>query len=411
MNENVALQRVLSDRIWAMHDGSLRAMLAELPARMAIGAAPLAAGGVLAAARTQRAVGETGAVAVIPIRGVIERSPGLFSYYFGGASTEALTAALREAVADPGVTAIVLDIDSPGGTVGGVMELAEELAAARKEKPITAVASGMMASAAYWLGAQASQVVAAPSSLIGSVGVYVLHEDVSQALDNMGVKMTFLSYGDNKTEGNPYEPLSENAREHMQEMVNAHGLAFEKAVARGRRTTVEEVHSKFGRGRLFTAAGALNAGMADRIGTIDDALAKHGARRNLATRAVSFVDSLASTVAASNAEKTKRVDDEDLPITAFAYRGDPEKTADWHLPIEFSTEEKTVKHIRLAVQMWSRTEMPDEAEKERARERVKKAAKDHGIEISDDDLKGSGTTLDIAADAARRRRQLELASL
>lgn len=410
MNENMLLRRALGDRLWCMYDASFRAMLAELPTRMTMSAPALQAAQEMVALKSQRAVGDTGTVAVIPIQGVIEQSPSVFSYYFGGASTGALTAALREAVADPGITAIVFDVDSPGGSVGGVMELAEEIASARKQKPITAVVSGMMASAAYWLGSQASEVIASPSSLTGSVGVYTLHEDISQYLDNAGVKMTFVSFGDNKTEGNPYEPLGDDAKAHLHDLVNTHGHAFEKAVARGRRTTVDEVHKKYGQGRVFTADKALKSGMVDRIGTIDDALAKHGAKRHLSSRAFSFAEILAS----SGAEKTKRVDDEDLPITSFAYRGDPEKTADWHLPIEFSTEEKTVKHIRNAIARWSKTEMPDADEKNKARERIKKAAKDHNIDMSDGDLQGAADVVIVAVsdvDTERRQRDLDLLSI
>lgn len=399
MNEAMILRQALGGRVWCLDEGCLRRMLAELPARMRSSSAeqaPSARGGI---AMTNKG----GNVAVIPIRGVIEPSGGMLSFFFGGTSPDFLSAQINAAASDPNIEAIVLDVDSPGGSVSGVEEVAQEIYAARKNKPITAVSNSMMASAAYFLGSQANEVLASPSSLTGSIGVYTLHQDISELLDKAGVTMTFVYYGENKTAGNSYEPLSDKAREHMQEMVDAFGQAFDRAVARGRGVSMEDVGKQFGQGRIFTAQKAVKLGLADRVGTLDDALAKHGAKRPSGMRgsATSFFS------AAASEKKTKRVDDEDLPIENFAYQGDPEKTAEWHLPIKFSTKEKTVKHIRNAIDRWSQTEMPDKAEKDRARERIRKAAKEHDIELSDDDLKGeaSGSTV---ASASARRRMLDL---
>jgi capsid assembly protease len=284
MNEAEFLKRAMSGRLWFVHEPWLRAAAA---AAFSIHADFRAL--EPKAARMLSSTKGGGLVAVVPIQGVIEQRGGFFSYWFGGCSTEALTEQIRQAVNDPNISAIVLDVDSPGGDVSGVDELASEIYQARKQKPITAVSNCLMASAAYYLASQANEVIVSPSSLTGSIGVYTTHQDVSQYLDNMGVKISLISYGANKTEGNSFEPLSDEARGYMQEMVDTFGQAFEKAVARGRGVKQDDVHKKFGQGRAFTAQKAVKLGLADRVGTIDDALGKHGASRPTGIRSSSVV--------------------------------------------------------------------------------------------------------------------------
>lgn len=306
MNSAAFVKRVMSGRLWFIHEPWLRAAAAAAQQR-----ADLPTPAPQAARTLPSSKKGGGVVAVIPIQGAIEKRSSFFSWFFGGGcSTDALTDQIRQAVADPNVSAIVLDVDSPGGDVSGIDELASEIYQARKQKPITAVSNAMMCSAAYYLAAQASEVLASPSSLTGSIGVYTTHEDDSQYLDNVGVKFTLISYGANKTEGNSYEPLSEDARAHLQEMVDSYGQAFEKAVARGRGVKVDEVQKKFGQGRAFTAQKAVKLGLADRVGTLDDALAKHGAVRPTSTRASVFSGgSLAASPA--NGPRARRQEDPD----------------------------------------------------------------------------------------------------
>jgi signal peptide peptidase SppA len=233
------------------------------------------------AARAQNvSASSAGAVAVIPVYGVICHRGDMFSEFSGGCSTEKLGQQLRQAINDPSVKAIVMDFDTPGGSTDGVDELATEIYNARKKKSITAVSDSLCASAGYYLAAQCTEVVASPSSMTGSIGVYCEHDDYSGALDQAGVKITLISYGENKTAGNSSEPLSDTAREHLQEMVDDFGLKFEKAVARGRGVKLEEVQKSFGRGRIWTAEQAVKQGLADRVATLDDVLAKYGVSRS-----------------------------------------------------------------------------------------------------------------------------------
>jgi signal peptide peptidase SppA len=281
------IRRALAGKLWFMHEQKMNEILAFLEIKLSGGsssseaiAAIRAANEASAARAASASKSGGGAVAVIPIYGVIMHRPSMDLSGPGGTSCEGLSQQLRAALDDPNVKSIVLDIDSPGGDVDGVDELAAEIYSARKQKKISAVSNCLCASAAYYLASQATEIVASPSSLTGSIGVYTMHEDDSQALENLGVKLTLIKFGENKAEGNNLGPLSDSALAHLQEMVDTFGAMFEKAVARGRKVSQEEVHKKFGQGRVFDAKQAVRLGLADRVGTLDDVLQSHGVSRS-----------------------------------------------------------------------------------------------------------------------------------
>ena len=213
------------------------------------------------------------AIAVLPVHGPISQHEDLFTMLFGGVSTEWLGAQMQALAADPRVGAIVLDVDSPGGIVYGVEELAEQIRALRGSKPIISVANSVAASAAYYIAAQADQVVVTPSGEVGSIGVFVLHGDMSGMLAQMGVKATFIQFGENKTLGNPFEPLSERAKAELQAKVDLYGRQFVRDVALGRNVSEKRVMEDFGQGLMFGAQDAVRLGLADRVGTLGDVLA------------------------------------------------------------------------------------------------------------------------------------------
>lgn len=235
----------------------------------------------MSARRNSAPVAGGGSVAVLPLYGLISHRAGMVGDMSApeGTSTEKFGAQFRQAVADPGVKAIVIDVDSPGGTVDGVPELAAEIFEARDKKPITAVANSLMASAAYWIGCAAGDLAVSPSAVVGSVGVYTAHQDESKYLENAGVKTTLISAGKYKTEANPYEPLGDEARAAMQQMVNDYYSLFVKAVAKGRGVNADAVRGGFGEGRVVTAQQAVKLGMADRVATLDQVLSKYGVGR------------------------------------------------------------------------------------------------------------------------------------
>ncbi len=215
-----------------------------------------------------------GSVAVLPLRGVIAHRGGMVSEASGGASVEAFAAQFRAVMADDSVRAVVLDVDSPGGTVAGCQEIVAEMLAARGTKPVVAVANSMMCSAAYWIASAADEIVSTPSGTVGSIGVFSVHQDLSAALDKEGVKTTMISAGKFKTAGNPFEPLSDEERAVIQTRVDTAYAQFVKDVAAGRGVSASDVRSGYGEGRALTAKDAKAAGMIDRIATLDETLAR-----------------------------------------------------------------------------------------------------------------------------------------
>jgi ribosomal protein S27AE len=135
-----------------------------------------------------------------------------------------------------------------------------------------------MASAAYWIGSACDEVVASPSADTGSIGVYTVHVDASGYNEKLGLKYTLIKAGDHKAEGNPWEPLSEDAESFIQGQIDEMGTTFVAAVAKHRGKKASEINANFGQGRCFTAKQALAAGMVDRIATLEDVLGKLGAK-------------------------------------------------------------------------------------------------------------------------------------
>jgi signal peptide peptidase SppA len=177
------------------------------------------------------------------------------------------------------VGAIVFDMDSPGGSVDGIPELAAEIRAARGEKPIVAIANAMMASAAYWLGSAADSISVSPSGAAGNIGVLAMHQDKSAAYEAEGVKTTMVKAGKFKGEGNEFEPLSPEAMAAVQSDVDYYYGLFTSDVAAGRsrpdqRVTSSDVANGYGEGRLLVAKRAIAANVADRIETLDQLVSR-----------------------------------------------------------------------------------------------------------------------------------------
>ena len=209
-------------------------------------------------------------IAVVRIVGIL-----LYDFHLPPLATSArwLAATIRELAADKDITGILLDIDSPGGIATGVPEASDAIFAARKAgKTVVALINPLAASAAYWLASQANEIVAVPSAEIGSIGVFMLHVDISGALEKQGIKPTFIFAGEHKTEGNPLEPLDPEAQKFFQSQVDIVFRQFNEAVARGRGTIRARVERDFGQGRTFFSPEALRRDMIDGIATIEEVL-------------------------------------------------------------------------------------------------------------------------------------------
>lgn len=270
------------------------------------------------------------ATAMVSVRGVALYDLEFQPYCF---STLLLAQTMNALANDPEIGTIVLDIDSPGGVVTGTPEAADAIFAARKRKKVVALVNPLAASAAYWLASQAEEIIAVPSADIGSIGVFMMHTDCSKMMGDMGVKPTYIFAGKYKVEGNPYEPLTEEAKAYLQSEVDSIYAAFLKAVARGRGISVEEVEAKFGQGRTMLAPVAKRVGMIDDVATIQVALSRFGVMGMPAhSRRRGEGDAPAPSAEASDEERLLTPDEvrsmEDAPGTIdLSARVEPEEPA------------------------------------------------------------------------------------
>lgn len=228
-------------------------------------------------ARRQASVSNSGGgIVVLPLYGIVTQRGNMVDDVSGPgtSSTQQFSNLLRAALQDETVSQILIDIDSPGGSVYGVAELADEIVSARAQKPVVAIANSLAASAAYWIGCSASEFYVTPGGEVGSIGVWQAHQDYSKAMDEAGVKTTLISAGKFKVEGNPYAPLDEEAQGFMQSRVDDYYAAFTKAVAKGRGLPISQVRDGMGQGRVLGADAALASSMVDGIATFEEVVKK-----------------------------------------------------------------------------------------------------------------------------------------
>jgi signal peptide peptidase SppA len=229
-------------------------------------------------------------VGIIPVFGPVDQRLTGALLKAGGTATEEISAALDAMLADPSISTILLQVDSPGGTAYGIEELSDKIYQTRGQKPIWAIADSMAASAAYWIASSADQLFASPGADVGSVGVYLIHADESKALEQEGVKVTLVRAGKYKAEMAPFLPLSADAIGHMQERVDDIYARFLGALKRNRGVPLEQVRSQFGQGRLVAADQARAAGMIDKVMTFEELLDKLGGAPVVATRGPGMVE-------------------------------------------------------------------------------------------------------------------------
>lgn len=209
-------------------------------------------------------------VAVLPIDGVISKRMNMFTQISGGVSTELIGRDFKEALNDPSVNSIILRIDSPGGSVDGTQNLADVISSARGVKPVVAFADGLMASAAYWVGAAADKIyISGETTQVGSIGVVAQHVDISREEEMRGVKTTEIYAGKYKRIASNYKPLSEDGRSTMQDQVDYIYSVFVGSVAKNRGVSEETVLSDMADGRIFIGQQAVKAGLVDGVSTLE----------------------------------------------------------------------------------------------------------------------------------------------
>lgn len=257
------------DHLLALHPPVASALEAMLRSPVTMSADERSARLGLSAARPSS---RTASTLVLPVRGPLSHHGSFLTLLLGGTSYDAITAALRAAVADPNITNVVMAFDTPGGGVIGLEETAAEIRAARKVKPVIGVVDGMAASAGYWLAAQTSPLIASPSSLVGSLGVVAVVVDSSALEERLGIRTHAITTSKYKGEGIPGTPVTDEVREAMRQLALGFHRRFVADVATGRRTTEATVEAKFGEGRVVAAREALKLGMVDRLATFNDVL-------------------------------------------------------------------------------------------------------------------------------------------
>jgi len=210
-------------------------------------------------------------VAIIPVYGsLVHRTTGLDALS-GMVSYKTLADTFDEAIADDAVKGILFDFDSYGGEVAGVFDLTDRIFKARGAKPIYAVADESMYSAAYALGSAADRIYVPRTAGAGSIGVLAMHRDQSGFDKQLGLKFTTIFAGARKNDGNPHEPLSVEATKLIQATVDKTYGLFVDTVARNRGISAEKVRAT--EAGIFQGGDAVAAGLADVVGTYEQALA------------------------------------------------------------------------------------------------------------------------------------------
>jgi len=180
-------------------------------------------------------------VAVIQVTGLLLPNIGFRRSWGWLTGYDGIETNVREAIADPAVRAIVLRIDSPGGAVSGCFDAVDNIFGMRGAKPIWAIVDDTACSAAYAVASAADRIVAPRTGCVGSIGVIMLHVEISRMLDAEGYTPTLIQFGDKKSQRTPLRPLTQDARDHFQADVDALGELFVATVARNRAISAEVV--------------------------------------------------------------------------------------------------------------------------------------------------------------------------
>lgn len=211
-------------------------------------------------------------MAIIPVHGLLINRLSWGSSYATGYNF--ISSQLQAAMEDSDVKGVIFDVNSSGGIASGCGECANEIFAARAEKPSIAVVDSKAYSAAYYLASAAGKMVATPSGGVGSIGCVAMHADYSGALDDIGIKITMIHAGAQKVDGNPFEKLSARARAGIQRDVDYHYGMFTDAVARYRDMPSEDVRDT--EAACYLPPEALDRGLIDGIETPTEAVANFG---------------------------------------------------------------------------------------------------------------------------------------
>jgi signal peptide peptidase SppA len=211
-------------------------------------------------------------VAIIPVEGTLVQKSGSLRPWSGMTGYDGIRTCFLDALNDPEIRAIALQIDSPGGEVAGCFDLADTIFAARGVKPIWAILDECAYSGAYAIASAADRIVVPRTGGAGSIGVIVMHSDLSAALTKAGIKVTIIQFGARKADGNEFEPLADEARTRFQAQIDTIGEVFVSTVARNRKLSANAVRGT--EAATFLSADAKKLGLVDDIAAPDAAFAE-----------------------------------------------------------------------------------------------------------------------------------------
>lgn len=266
------LRSLIFNRPLMIHPGKLNAIVMALADRVGVEPTGLEIEASIEEmnSRPRRSFQVSNGVAVIPVVGsLVHRTTGLDAMS-GLMSYGSIGARLKEAVADTSIKGILLEVDSPGGEVGGCFDLADRIFEARQSKPVWAIANDAAFSAAYALACAADRFFVTRTGTVGSIGVIAWHLDQSALDAGSGLRYTPIFAGAHKKDFNPHEPLKDAAREKIQSLVDYDYGIFTAAVARNRGISDEAVRAT--EANIFTPDEALEAGLVDGIKSFREVL-------------------------------------------------------------------------------------------------------------------------------------------
>ena len=226
---------------------------------------------------------ERGSIAIIPLQGTLMKHASSMG---NNTSTILARRQIRAAAADSGIKAILLHIDSPGGTVAGTKELADDVYAAAADKPVYAYIEDLGASAAYWIASQATKVFANETAIVGSIGTYGVIHDASGMAAKEGIKVHVVRAGAMKGVGTPGTEVTAEHLAELQRIVNDQNEFFIKGVSRVRPLTLSQVRN-IADGRVHVGKAAAELGLIDGVATLDAVFGQLSKTVNRGTKTMS----------------------------------------------------------------------------------------------------------------------------
>jgi len=231
--------------------------------------------------------------AVIPVVGPLFRYANIFTAISGASSYEILAKDFTSALENPDIHSIILDIDSPGGEVNGCAEFASMIFEARGKKPIIAYASGDAASGAYWIASACDQIIASETSMLGSIGVVAVYRGSKDE--------SVLEIVSSQSPYKRLDPSSKDGKSRLQSRIDDLATVFIESIAKHRGVDPPTVIKDFGGGDVFIGKNAINSGLADHIGSLEQIINEHSNNQNPAKlRGSSFLALEDSTMTDKN---------------------------------------------------------------------------------------------------------------